>query len=254
MIKPFDWMNEGLRPDEIAETDHTPTLPSKGFANRGYYGTVRHNVRAIYQFYLDGNDGNPANLNPLPKTGFLPLYRTDGGRHIKAAKSAEGQGDYRWAAELLDKLVLLSRIAGMRQLLAAGVGDQLGYQAESAPWRDNYLTAAQELRQGAPEKLNLSMMKNILLNTPPVSIFRFYGRSPEWRKAEKKLTYGLCFSFRIRLNTTCFEVKNAVLHHQPLSQEEADAVQSNAELRHYQAPVCKAVHWPGRPDRPADFG
>lgn len=227
-------MNEGLRPDEIAEQITLPPSLQKGFANRGYYGTVRHNVRAIYQFYLGWYDGNPANLNPLPKTDSSPRYiELMGGadKVIKAAKSAEGQGDYRWAAELLDKLVFAepdNRDA--RQLLAA-VYDQLGYQAESAPWRDNYLTAAQELRQGAPEKaLNLSMMKNILLNTPLSRFFDSMAVRLNGEKAEKA-HLRIVFQFPDQTEYHLLEVKNAVLHHQPLSQEEADAVQSNAELR-----------------------
>ena len=33
---------------------------------RGYYGTVNHNAKAVYQRYLGWFDGNPANLKPAP--------------------------------------------------------------------------------------------------------------------------------------------------------------------------------------------
>jgi alkyl sulfatase BDS1-like metallo-beta-lactamase superfamily hydrolase len=143
--------NQGATPREIAAELELPASLRERFAVRGYYGTVRHNAKAVYQAYFGWYDGNPANLDPLPPVEEAKHYvEAMGGTDAVLARgrAAFDAGEYRWAATLLDHLVFASpdhRAA--RELLAASY-DQLGYQAESAPWRDVYLTAALELRHG----------------------------------------------------------------------------------------------------------
>src|SRR6185436_16295005 len=138
-----------------ADSIQLPKSLAQHFGSRGYYGDLRHNVKAIYQFYLGNYDGNPANLNPLPPQEsakhWLELL---GGpdKAVAAAQAAYDKGDYRWAAELLNHAVFgAPDHQGAKDLLARTY-DQLGYQSEAATWRNSYLTAALELRNGPPKK------------------------------------------------------------------------------------------------------
>lgn len=143
--------NHGYTKEEIAEHVDLPDSLGKEFYNRGYYGTVHHNTRAVYVKYLGYFDGNPAHLYPLPPVKVASHYLDfmGGADSVveKAQKSFE-QGEYRWVAEVLNHVVMSDpeHIAG-RSLLADTL-EQLGYQSESAPWRNFYLCGALELRNG----------------------------------------------------------------------------------------------------------
>jgi alkyl sulfatase BDS1-like metallo-beta-lactamase superfamily hydrolase len=100
--------NQGATPREIAEQLELPPQLAKVFANRGYYGTLRHNVKAVYQFYFGWYDANPANLDPLPpvELGAKYVEAIGGPAAVKEkARAALEAGEYRWAATLLDHLV-----------------------------------------------------------------------------------------------------------------------------------------------------
>ncbi|GIU09550.1 MULTISPECIES: alkyl/aryl-sulfatase [unclassified Shewanella] len=163
-------LNAGLTPAEIAEQINMPPSLSNTFASRGYYGTAKHNAKAVYQAYLGWYDANPVNLDPLPATATAIKYvELMGGadKVIAATQMAVDSGEYRWAAELINHLVVSDADNDKAKALLAHIYDQLGYQAESAPWRDVYLTAAYELRHGSPEKgIDLASMKQILLQSP----------------------------------------------------------------------------------------
>src|SRR5690606_5646181 len=121
------------------------------FANRGYYGTVRHDAKAVYQAYFGWYDGNPASLDPLPPEAAAERYvEAMGGADAVLARGREAfaRGELRWAATLLDHLVFAEPGRADARALLADVYDQLGYRAESGPWRDVYLTGAHELRHG----------------------------------------------------------------------------------------------------------
>lgn len=144
--------NKGYTPVEIAEMIKLPESLDKQFYNRGYYGTVSHNVKAQYQLYYGWFDGNPANLNPLPPSEQGKKYvEAMGGtkRVLEVARASYDAGEYRWVATLLNNLVFAQPDNGEARELLAKTYDQLGYQAESGPWRNFYLTGALELRQGA---------------------------------------------------------------------------------------------------------
>lgn len=119
--------------------------------NRGYYGTVSHNVKAVYQHYLGFFDGNPANLHPLPPQAAGQKYvEFMGGAEnllIKARESFD-KGEYRWVAQVVNHLVFADPDNKAALDLQADTLEQLGYQAESGPWRNFYLSAAKELRDG----------------------------------------------------------------------------------------------------------
>ena len=165
----------GATPREIAEQIDLPESLRPSFANRGYYGTVRHNAKAVYQWYFGWYDGNPANLDPLPpaEAGAKYVEFMGGAAAVLAkAQASYDEGDYRWAATVLDHLVFAQpENAAARELLARCY-DQLGYRAESGPWRDVYLSAAFELRHGEPAPTRaLSGAAQLLRYTP---IERFF--------------------------------------------------------------------------------
>ena len=143
--------NQGFTPNEIAELLKLPDALGKEFYNRDYYGTVSHNVKAQYQLYYGWIDGNPSNLNPLPPSVAGVQYvefMGGAGALISKSKASFDKGEYRWVAEVLSHLVFAEpRNQNARNLLA-DTYEQLGYQSESGPWRNFYLTGAQELRVG----------------------------------------------------------------------------------------------------------
>jgi len=145
--------NHGYTSMEIAEKLELPDCFVAQGHTREYYGTVSHNSKAVYQRYLGWFDGNPANLNPHPPEDAGVRYvEAIGGADavIAQARSAFDSGDYRWAAQLLNHLVFADPSNEQGRLLQADTFEQLGYQSESGPWRNFYLTGAQELRSGKP--------------------------------------------------------------------------------------------------------
>lgn len=145
--------NRGKTPREISEELTLPDALANNFSNRGYYGTLSHNIKAVYQMYFGWYDANPANLNPLPPAQQAERYVTAMGGSAKVlalSQTAFDNGDYRWAAELLNHAVFADAGDQPAKELLAKTYDQLGYQSESAPWRDAYLSAAYELRHGVP--------------------------------------------------------------------------------------------------------
>lgn len=147
-------MNDGLTGPEIADTIHYPNALASKWYNHEYYGTLSHNSRAVYQRYMGFYDGNPVNLAPLPPEQAGQRYvDAIGGadRVLTLAKNASDKGDYRWAAELLNRLIFADGANAPAKRLLADVYEQLGYQAESSTWRNGYLTAAAELRNGSGE-------------------------------------------------------------------------------------------------------
>lgn len=146
-------MNRGETMVEIAESLSAAPPPGLGdeWAMHGYYGTVSHNSKAIYQFYLGWYDAVPANLHPHPPVERAErLIKALGGpdRTLAVARNAMAAGDYRWASDLLQNLVFAApETAGAKALLAESY-EQQGFQSESAIWRNQFLAAASELRTG----------------------------------------------------------------------------------------------------------
>jgi alkyl sulfatase BDS1-like metallo-beta-lactamase superfamily hydrolase len=212
--------NQGMTPGEIAEQIELPASLRQSFHNRGYYGTIRHNSRAVYQGYLGWYDGNPARLNPLPPSEAARRYvELAGGPEavMKSAQAAYDAADYRWVAELLNHLVFAKPGKLEAKALLAATYDQLGYQAESGPWRDVYLTAAFELRHGAPAQgLNIASMEDVLRQTPVQRFFdsmavRLNGPAAE----DVELSVNIVLTDLGE--SYLLEIGNAVLHHRTSS-------------------------------------
>jgi len=147
-------MNQGLAPSEIAETLALPPGLDHVWAARGYYGTLSHDAKAVYQKYLGWYDGNPATLNALPPVdGAKKAVEYMGGAEAVTAKAREdfAKGNYRWVAQVMDQVVYADPTNTEARALAADAFEQLGYLAESATWRNAYLLGAQELRNGVPQ-------------------------------------------------------------------------------------------------------
>jgi alkyl sulfatase BDS1-like metallo-beta-lactamase superfamily hydrolase len=147
-------MNHGLTATEIAETIKLPASLDGAWHARGYYGHIRHNVKAIYQKYLGWYDANPVNLDPLPPVAAGKKYvEYMGGADAILARAARdfAKGEFRFVAQAVSHLVFAEPDNQAARALLADTFEQLGYAAESATWRNAYLFGAQELRQGMPK-------------------------------------------------------------------------------------------------------
>jgi alkyl sulfatase BDS1-like metallo-beta-lactamase superfamily hydrolase len=143
--------NQGLVMDELGNEPFFPKGLAVDAASRGYYGTLSHNLRAVYNFYLGYYDANPATLHRLPPAeGARRYVAAMGGEAaaLSAGRKAFADGDYRWTAELVNHVVFANPSNAEARALQADALEQLGYQAESATWRNAYLMGAQELRAG----------------------------------------------------------------------------------------------------------
>jgi alkyl sulfatase BDS1-like metallo-beta-lactamase superfamily hydrolase len=222
--------NAGMTPREIAEEIELPESLRRTFASRGYYGTAKHNAKAVYQGYFGWYDGNPANLDPLPPVEAGKKYvemMGGAGAVLEKAQAAYDRGEYRWVAELVDHVVFAEPDNAAARELLARTYDQLGYQAESGPWRDVYLTGAYELRHGVPEHGADVASALGLLRQIPLSRFldAMAGRLNGPKADGKHLVVNMVFTDLGE--THVLELKNAVLHHR---QGEADP-HANATLR-----------------------
>jgi alkyl sulfatase BDS1-like metallo-beta-lactamase superfamily hydrolase len=222
--------NNGLTPREIAEQLELPESLERGFANRGYYGTVKHNAKAVYQGYLGWYDANPANLDSLPPVEAGRRYvELAGGAEalLDKARAAYDEGEYRWAAELLNHLVFAQSDNASAKALLANTYDQLGYQAESGPWRDVYLAAAYELRHGVPDQMvDMATMTDVLKRTPMDKFFQSMSVRLDAEKA-KGVEMAVAINLTDRDRTYVLSVKNSVMHHRQAQQP----VESNASLQ-----------------------
>ncbi len=207
---------QGFTPDEIAESLQLPEELQSNFSTRGYYGTVKHNAKAVYQRYFGWFDGNPANLDPLPSTESAPKYvELMGGpkQVLEHGQAAIDRGEYRWAAEVLNHLVFAQPKNQQARETLARAYEQMGYQAESAPWRDVYLTGAFELRHGPPSKgFDQSKALDIARRAP---VERFLdamaSRLDAGKAAGREMTVNLIFLDLDR--SFVLSLKRSVLHH-----------------------------------------
>ncbi|WP_371598744.1 alkyl/aryl-sulfatase [Streptomyces sp. NBC_00564] len=145
-------LNNGLTGTEIAEEMRLPPALEQSWHARGYYGSLSHNVKAVYQRYMGWYDGNPAHLWEHPPVELARRYvDLAGGAEWALAKARAyvDEGDLRFAATLLNHVVFADPENTEAKETLAGVYDRLGQGSENGPWRNFYLTAAMELRKGA---------------------------------------------------------------------------------------------------------
>ena len=181
-------MNHGWKTAEIAERLTLPKSLSQTWHVRGYYGTMSHNSKAVYQRYLGWYDANPANLNPLP-----PVER--GRKYVEYMGGAEAaiararmdfeRGEYRFVAEAMSHVVFADPSNTEARRLGADALEQLGYAAESATWRNAYLLGAFELRQGLPNTVARAPISPDVVRAMSLAhIFDYLGVRLNAEKAE----------------------------------------------------------------------
>ncbi|WP_341304838.1 alkyl sulfatase dimerization domain-containing protein [Pseudomonas sp. TMP25] len=217
--------NQGYGPREIAEQLTLPKSLQTHYWNRGYYGTLKHNVKGVYQMYFGWYDANPANLDPLPRLeGAKQYVEYMGGSAaiLEKAQVSFDKGEYRWLAEVLNQLVSAEPENTQAKALLARSYDQLGYRAESSAWRNAYLTAAFELRHGAPEfGVDVAAAGDLLEQTSGAQFMQMFQVALNGPKAE---------GVDLRLNITFSDLQENYV----LSIE-------NAVLQAHQAPVDSAA-------------
>ena len=182
--------NQGYTMLEIPEIIKLPTELFKGWYNRGYYGSMSHNVKSIYQRYLGFFDGNPATLQPLPPQAAGERYvNFMGGAKSLLAKARQSfsEGDYRWVAQVVNHLVFANPDNAEARALLADALEQLGYQAESGPWRNFYLSGAKELRDGVMVLLAPQSAMDTIRATPLDMFFDLLAVRLIGPKAEGKV-------------------------------------------------------------------
>jgi alkyl sulfatase BDS1-like metallo-beta-lactamase superfamily hydrolase len=205
--------NHGYTKEEIAELVTLPSSLGKEFYNRDYYGTVHHNTRAVYVKYLGFFDGNPAHLYQLPPVEAGKRYLDFmGGSDAVVARAQDyfARGDYRFVAEVLNHVVMAEpeHLAG-RALLADTL-EQMGYQSESAPWRNFYLCGALELREGLPRGSRFDATESMAKAMPLANLFQTLAVRLNSQKVDGLVLHiNLVFT---DAETTLLTIENSVLH------------------------------------------
>lgn len=209
-------MNQGQRPAEIAEALGLPPELRREWTVRGYYGTVSHNSKAVYQRYLSWYDGNPANLNPLPPVDTAKkLVSYMGGADAVIARAREdfAAGEYRWVAQVMYHVVFAEPDNEPARLLGADALEQLGYQAESATWRNAYLQGARELRNGVMQLPPRPILSPDLLKAVTTStFFDFLGVRLNDEKVEGR-RFRIGWRFTDSGETLVANLENSTLTH-----------------------------------------
>jgi len=209
--------NHGLTANEIAEELELPESLSDDFFNHDYYGTVSHNAKAVYQRYLGWFDANPAHLHPLPPVeGAARYVEFMGGAEAVLAKAKQSfdQGDYRWVAEVVNHVVFADPTNEQARYLQADALEQLGYQAESGPWRDFYLTGASELRSNGSMLAGIpgnGLGAGIMNSLTPELLFDLLGVRLNGPNA-KDFSLEAVVNFSDVREVWSFGVQNGVLH------------------------------------------
>ncbi|EMJ9867813.1 MBL fold metallo-hydrolase [Salmonella enterica] len=217
--------NQGYTMNEIGDMIKLPKNLENNWASRGYYGSVSHNARAVYNYYLGYYNGNPADLHPYGQVEMGKRYvkALGGSAHaINLARDAYRQGDYRWAAELLKQVIAANPGDQTAKNLQADTFEQLGYQAESATWRGFYLTGAKELREGV-HKFNhgTTNSPDTIKGMTVEMLFDYMAvRLDSSKAAGKDISLNFNLSDGDNLNLT---LENSVLNYRQSLQPKSDA-------------------------------
>lgn len=210
-------MNKGYTAEEIAEVIALPGSLASKWYNRGYYGTMAHNSKAVYQRYLGWYDANPANLNPWPPEEAAVRYvKAMGGkaRALRTAQTAFNEGDYRWAAEVASHLVFADDTNTEARELLARAFEQMGYQAEGSLWRNMYLTGAAEARVD-PSAAGMSTLSSDVISAISVEqVFDLLAVRVDPQLADGK-SVTIAFVFPDLGETRLVSIRNSVLVHEP---------------------------------------
>lgn len=208
-------VNQGKTMREIAEEFKLPDSLATFWANRGYYGSVYHDVAATYVLYLGWFDGNPSTLHELPPAEASKKYvEFMGGADavLEKAKKSYDEGDYRWVAQVANHVVFADPNNQAAKNLTADALEQLGYQAESGPWRNFYLTGAKELREGVQELPTPNTASPDTVRAMSLDLFFDYlgVRLNAEKAGDTKLTFN--FDFGDKDGKYLLQLENGVLN------------------------------------------
>ncbi len=191
--------NHGYTSQEVAEMVELPPELNSLWYVRGYYGTVKHDAKAVYQRYLGWYDSNPATLDPLPPIPNAKKaveYMGGASAVIERAKKDFEEGNYRWVAEVMSKVVFADPDNKTARELGADALEQLGYQSEAGPWRSVYLQGAYELRNGTPNiKAKTTASPDVIKSMTPEMLFDYLSVRLNGPKASgKKIVLNIDFT------------------------------------------------------------
>jgi alkyl sulfatase BDS1-like metallo-beta-lactamase superfamily hydrolase len=237
--------NKGITISEIHNELDVPDALSKHWYNRGYHGSYSHNVRGIINKYLCFFDMNPANLNKLSPTDSAPRYvEAMGGadKVLSLAQQAFDKGEYR-GAELLNNLIFAQPTNRQALLLQADIFEQMGYQAESAGWRNTYLAGAWELRNGEPS--NAASTQAVPDMTQAMSyemLFNLLGVKLDINKAQNK-ELKINIIIPDRQEKFALELKNSHLNNIQAQQFEEPIVTVTLNRKDLDRVLMKTMHF-----------
>lgn len=258
-------MNKGYTGVEIADMIKLPPELDKAWYNRGYYGSLKHNSRAVYQFYMGFYDANPTTLDQLPPEQAARKYvEYMGGADavLQKAKADFDKGEYRWVAEALKQVVFADPNNKVVKELLADTYEQMGYQAECGTWRSVYLQGASELRHGVPNAGSIETAgPDTVRAMPPEMTFDYLAVQLDADKAiGKKLS--LLVNFSDLNEAYALHVENSVLNYSKkpattdatltLTKRTFDRMQSG-ELSAQQAMASGDLKVDGRREAVTDF-
>jgi len=224
-------INDGMNMEEIAEQFELPKNLDREFYNRGYYGTINHNVKAVYQRYVGWWDGDPANYFKYPEEiaakKYVEFMGGEGAVIAKAKKSLR-EGDYRWVAEVMKHVVFANPTNQKAKELQADAFEQLGYSFESGTWRNIFLSAAEELRNGNLVPPPSTTDPSAIATMPPMLLFDYLSTRIMGKQAEA-LELKMRFMFKdaglpASESNLYVVLKNGVLHYKNNKPNEATTV------------------------------
>lgn len=219
-------LNQGYTAADIAETLRMPASLAQEWSARGYYGTLSHNAKAVYQKYLGWYDANPANLNPLPPVAYAKKtldYMGGADAVLARARDDFHKGEFRWVASAMSQVVYADPSNRAARELGADALEQLGYQSEAGTWRSAYLVGAMELRNGVPKMAGGSSSNADTLKAVSNDLFfDFLGVRLDAAKAEgKKMVIN--WNFTDSNQQFALTLENSALTHIAGQQPGADA-------------------------------
>lgn len=228
-------MNQGYTGIEISNMIKLPPELDREWYSRGYYGTVKHNTRAVYQRYMGFYDANPSTLDELPPTEAAAKYVAYMGGPaavLQKARADFDKGEYRWVAMALKHVVFANPANTEAKNLLADAYEQMGYQAESGPWRSVYLQGAFELRNGVPSSGGtVTASADTIRAMEPELLFDYLGvRLNTEKAAGKKLLLNVDFTDLKK--TYALSVENGVLTYatKPAAKPDASIALSKATM------------------------
>ena len=242
-------LNQGYTGIEIAESFAMPPALERAWHTHGYYGSVNHNVKAVYQRYMGWFDGNPGRLWPHPPEQSGPRYVAAMGgidRVVQLAREAFDVGDFRWAATLLDHAIFTDENHEDARELYADTLEQLAYGAECATWRNFFLSGATELRDGNFGTPVSTQAPTMLSQLTPEQLFDILAISVNGPRAWD-LDLALDVSFADRDATYRVTLRNGVLvyRRRPAEPETASATVTLATTMRLIAAAAGDLSSPG---------